>query len=328
MVPGRRCEMIPDNKLTRAARTALTQCLVVKEDEKVLIVANPETRRIAEALYKEGLKISPHTALLLYPKGTINGEEPPPLVADTMARSDVIIAPTVTSVTHTAARRRACKAGARMATMPGISEEFFVRGLSADYAEIQRITKMIHGYLDKAAVAHVTSPSGTDVVLDIRNPAVVSDGDLQTKGKCTNLPTGETELAPKNAKGVLVVDRCGEYITEPSKLELKDGHIVSYEGNPSGRRFKRLVEEAKTRDGNDNASFIAEFAIGTNKSAKVTGNVLEDEKVFGTCHFGFGNNMSYPGGRNASTLHIDTIVFKPTITLDGHTIMKNGKLTI
>ena len=320
--------MVTEKKLARAARTAFTQCLAVKETEKVLVVANPETQRIAEALYREGLKITPHTTLLLYPRGTINGEEPPELVAEAMTKVDVIVAPTVTSVTHTAARRRACKVGARMATMPGISEDFFVRGLSADYAEIQRITKKIHGYLDAASVAHVISPSGTDVVLDIRNPAVVSDGNLQDKGKCTNLPTGETELAPRNAKGVLVVDRCGDYITEPTGFELKDGHIVAFEGSPSGRRFKRLIEDAKKRDGNDNAAFIAEFAIGTNKSARVTGNVLEDEKVFGTCHFGFGNNMSYPGGRNASTLHIDAIVFKPTITLDGRTIMKAGKLTI
>ncbi len=320
--------MSDDKKLAKAAKTALTQCLALKETEKLLIVTNPETQRLGEALYKEGAKLCSQVALLLYPKGTINGEEPPPLVADAMAKSDVIVAPTVTSVTHTAARRRACKAGARMATMPGITEEFFIRGLNADYAEIQRITKKIHGYLDKAGIAHITSPSGTDLVVDTRNPAVVSDGNLQRKGMCTNLPTGETELAPKNAKGILVVDRCGDYITEPTRLELKDGHIVSYEGNPSGRRFKRLVEEAMKRDGNGNASFIAEFAIGTNKSAKVTGNVLEDEKVFGTCHVGFGNNMSYPGGRNASILHIDTIVFKPTITLDGHTIIKNGKLMI
>ena len=320
--------MNDDKKLARAARTALTQCLAVKENEKLLIVANPETQRIGEALYKEGLKLCAQVALLLYPKGTINGEEPPSLVADAMTKSDVIVAPTIMSITHTAARRRACKVGARMATMPGITEEFFVRGLNADYAEIQRITKKIHGYLDKAGVAHATSPSGTDLVVDIRNPAVVSDGNLQKKGMCTNLPTGETELAPRNAKGILVVDRCGDYITEPTRLELKDGHIVSYDGNASGRRFKRLIEEAKKRDGNDNASFIAEFAIGTNKSARVTGNVLEDEKVLGTCHIGFGNNMSYPGGRNSSTLHIDTIVFKPTITLDGHTIIKNGKLAI
>ncbi len=116
-------------KLARAARTALTQCLVLKPDEKLLVIVNPETRRIGEALYKEGLKITPQTLLMVYPKGTINGEEPPALVSEVMMKSDVIVAPTVMSVTHTAARRRACKLGARMATMPGITEDFFVRGL-------------------------------------------------------------------------------------------------------------------------------------------------------------------------------------------------------
>lgn len=320
--------MITDKKMARAARTALTQCLAVKENEKLLIVTNLENQRIGEALYNEGVKLGAQAALVFYPTGGMNGEEPPPLVADMMAKSDVIVAPTTMSITHTAARKRACKAGARMATMPGISEDFFVRGLSADYEEIQKLTKKVHGYLDKAKVAHVTSKSGTELVLDIRNRAVVSDGNLQKKGICTNLPTGETELAPKTARGRLVVDRCGEWITEPTLLELKDGHIVKYDGNPSGRRFKRLVETAMKRDGHDGASFVAEFAIGTNKSAKVTGLILEDEKVYGTCHVAFGDNTSYPGGKNPSTLHIDTIVFKPTITLDGKTIMKNGKLTI
>jgi leucyl aminopeptidase (aminopeptidase T) len=320
--------MISDKKMSRAAKTALTQCLGLKENEKLLIVTNPENQRIGEALYNEGVKLGAQAALLFYPKGTMNGEEPPQLISDAMYKSDVIIAPTVTSITHTAARRRACKGGARMATMPGITEDFFVRGLSADYEEIQKLTKKIHGYLDKAKVAHVTSPSGCDLVLDIRNKAVVSDGDLKKSGICTNLPTGETELAPKNAKGRLIVDRCGDWITEPTQLDLKDGYIVKFDSNASGRRFKRLIEQGMKRDNNNNAAFVAEFAIGTNKSAKVTGLLLEDEKVLGTCHVAFGDNTSYPGGKNPSTLHIDTIVFKPTITLDGRTILKKGKLAI
>ncbi len=319
--------MVSEKKLASAARVALIQCLGIEEGEKLLIVSNPEMSRISEALYREGVKLKAETALLYYPKGTINGEEPPPLVANAMLKSDVIIAPTVTSITHTQARRKACKAQSRMATMPGITEDFFVRGLNADYTEIQALCKKVHGLLDKAKVAHISSPSGCNLTLNIANKAVVSDGNLKAKGACSNLPTGESELAPKTANGVLVVDRCGEFITEPTSLEIKDGYIVNYEGNPSGRRFRRLVETSKKKDGNDNAAFIAEFAIGTNKKAKVTGVLLEDEKVYGTSHIAFGDNTSYPGGRNPSIQHIDTIIFKPTITLDGHVIMKTGKLT-
>lgn len=320
--------MISDRKMTNAANTVLTQCLGVRHGEKLLIVTNPEYRRISEALYAAGVKLGADTALLYYPKGKIHGEEPPPLIAEAMAKSDVVIAPTVASITHTTARRRACKGGARVATMPGITEEFFVRGLSADQTELMALTERVFKILDKATVAHVTSPSGCDLVLDVRNRAKVSDGNLKANGSFSNLPTGETELAPKNAKGILVADRCGDIITEPTELVIDGGRIVKFDGTASGRRFKRLIENAKKVDGTDNASFVAEFAIGTNKKAKITGVTLEDEKVYGTCHVAFGDNTSYHGGRNASVLHMDVIVFKPTIALDGHTIMKNGKLTL
>jgi len=320
--------MISDKRMSRAANTALSQCLAVREGERLLIVANPEYQRIGEALYAEGIKLGAETALLFYPKGTINGEEPPPLIASAMAKSDVVVAPTVASISHTTARRRACKAGARIATMPGITEDFFVRGLSANYDELMELTKRIHKLLNAAKVAHVTSPSGCNLVLDVRNAAIVSDGNLKTRGAFSNLPTGETELAPRTAKGILVADLCGEYITEATSFDIEKGHIVKFDGSATGRRFKRLVDKAKAKDSNDNASFVAEFAIGTNKKAKISGTVLEDEKVFGTCHVAFGDNTSYPGGKNSSGLHIDVIVLKPTIALDGRTIMKNGKLTI
>lgn len=320
--------MMSDKKMSRAAQTALTQCLGVRAGEKLLIVANPEFQRIGEALYTEGLRLGAQAALLYYPKSKTTGEEPPPLIASAMAKSDVVIAPTAESLAHTLARRHACKAGARVATMPGITEDFFVRGFSGDYHELATLTTRVHGLLDAANVAHVTSPSGCDLVLDVRNPAIVSDGNLKEPGSFSNLPTGETEVAPRTAKGILVADRCGDVITEPTVLQIDKGTIVSFDGNASGRRFKRLFEEARLRDGNDNGSTVAEFAIGTNKKARITGVVLEDEKAFGTCHVAFGDNTSYPGGKNPSVLHIDVTVLKPTIALDGQTIMKNGKLVV
>ncbi|MEE9270210.1 MAG: aminopeptidase [Candidatus Krumholzibacteria bacterium] len=320
--------MISDQKIARAARTALTQCLGVVEGEKLLVVANPELLRIGEALYREGIKLGAQAALLYYPKGELNGEEPPPLIAGAMAKSDVVIAPTVASITHTAARRKACRAGARVATMPGITEEFFVRGLSADYDDLIKLTDQVYQLLNSAKIARVTSPSGCDLVLDIRNRAKVSDGNLKDRGSFSNLPTGEAELAPRTAKGTLVADLCGEYITEPTEFIIDKGYIVKYQGNASGRRFRRLIEQGMKMDKNTNASFVAEFAIGTNKMAKLTGVVLEDEKVYGTCHVAFGDNTSYPGGKNPSTLHMDVIVKKPTIALDGRTIMKSGKLVV
>ena len=43
-------------------------------------------------------------------------------------RQDVVVAPTAQSLTHTNARIEAAKAGTRVATMPGITEEMFSKG--------------------------------------------------------------------------------------------------------------------------------------------------------------------------------------------------------
>ncbi len=69
---------------------------------------------------------------------------------------------------------------------------------------------------------------------------------------------------------------------------------------------------------------LAEFGIGTNPKAKLTGKVIEDEKVKGTVHFALGNDLSY-GGNNDIPLHLDGVIKEPTIIVDGQTIMVDGK---
>ena len=76
-----------------------------------------------------------------------------------------------------------------------------------------------------------------------------------------------------------------------------------------------------------NARNIAEFGIGTNDSAKLSGVILEDEKVKGTVHIALGNNVSM-GGKVNVPIHLDGVMKKPTVYLDNKILMKNGKLLI
>lgn len=315
--------------LLQPARTAIRQCMAVKHGESVLIVTNPEKSTIANALFYAALEVTPDVRMVSYPAGEMNGEEPPFWVTEEMIQADVILAPTVTSISHTEARRNASRIRrSRIATLPGITEEIFIRGLAADYDEIEKLSFKLKSYFDKAKTAKVTSPSGTDIIIELGNPADVSAGKMTNAGDFTNLPDGESETAPRSANGTLVVDRCGTYITEPTRLTFENGYLTSYENNESGQRFKALVERSMKLDGNNNASFIAEFAIGTNPTAQISGVVLEDEKVLGTCHIAVGDNTSYEGGHNSSTLHIDMIVFKPTIWFDDILIMKDGEVMV
>lgn len=316
-------------KLYKSAIITLKQCLVVKPDEKLLIVANPNLSSIAFALFEAGSELAGETRLIFYQNGDLNGEEPPVWVAEAMTQVDVVIAVTFKSISHTIARQRACNEfDVRIATMPGITEDVFIRGLSADYSQIEIISKKLQQKFDNHKKAYITSPSGTDLTVVLGNKSEICDGKITEHGAFSNLPDGEVGLAPCSANGIIVVDRCGDYITEPTYIKIKNGYLIEIENNSSGQRFQRLIDEAKSKDKNNNAEFIAEFAIGTNPEAKVSGIILEDEKVLGTCHFAFGNNTSYDGGRNYSIIHIDVIVFAPTIIFDSEIVMKKGNLIL
>ena len=61
--------------------------------------------------------------------------------------------------------------------------------------------------------------------------------------------------------------------------------------------------------------------------ARITGRILEDEKVMGTVHFAFGDNTTF-GGRVSVESHLDGIVMEPTIEVDEKIIMNRGVFTI
>ncbi|MBI3950174.1 MAG: hypothetical protein HY314_06945 [Acidobacteria bacterium] len=50
-----------------------------------------------------------------------------------------------------------------------------------------------------------------------------------------------------------------------------------------------------------------------------------DEKVMGTVHIAIGDNVSFGGQVHVSS-HLDGLLKKPTLEIDGHIIMRDGQL--
>lgn len=309
------------NKLEKAAKIAIEVCMGVKPSEKVLIVTDTPTEVIGDALFKASEKIADTTMIKIKPTGE-NGREPPKLVAYVMKKFDVILAPTKYSLTHTRARKNACKAGARVATLPGITKEIFERAVDIDYGKMSRLINKIGNLLDKADKVRITTNSGTDVFLDITGRKTERDDGLFTKsGMYGNLPAGEACMAPRETKtkGIIVIDRMGDTCKPKTKVLMRNGKAQEVERDPE---FKKKLWKYK------NARYVGELGIGTNPKAIVSGFVLEDEKVLGTCHLAFGSSFSYPGGKIKSDIHWDGILLRPTIWVDNKKIMDSGELLV
>jgi leucyl aminopeptidase (aminopeptidase T) len=125
--------------------------------------------------------------------------------------------------------------------------------------------------------------------------------------------------APVRAEGRIVIDslKINEEDMAPPGTE------VTIENNlaTSISEECRLAEAFREIK---NATNLAEMGIGTNPEATIIGNLLQDEKVMGTCHFAFGDNMSY-GGKTSSEIHWDAIIKRPTIRFDEKVIMEEGE---
>jgi len=315
--------------LHEAALIAARDCMGIQNHETVLVVSDALTRKIGQALFDVSQDLCREVFMLEMLPRSVNGEEPPELVTEAMKQVDVVIAPLSTSITHTNARRLACAEGARVGTMPGITEDIMVRTMRADYHKIARLTHQVRDILSAGKTVRVTSPAGTDLTLPIDGiNAIASTGLILERGSFGNLPSGEAYLMPQEGKaeGILVVDGSmagvGLITDEPIRITIVNGKAEKIEGGKEAA----LLEETVERIG-PLARNIAEFGVGTNDMAQVTGKILEDEKVKGTIHVALGNNISMGGTVNVP-FHVDGVVLKPTVYVDEVLLLKEGKLLV
>ncbi len=308
--------------IMRGIYRALTQSLGVKGKEEVVVVTDSKKEKIGRMFAYVSESLGASTTLLVTSPTSHHAEEPNRVVSRALQEADVFIAPTTHSLTYTKAVKEAVESGARGATLPMVTEDVIARAVDVDYRELKSITTKIMKHLKNAHIIKVTNRFGTLIRLNVADREwVVEDGDYTKKGRYGNLPAGQIYIAPKeyDAKGKIVFHSFRG--TGEGMVTIDGGKIVEFRGELGNK-----LRETLTPYG-ENALVLAKFGIGTNPAARVTGNVLEDEKVLGTVHFAFGSNVHF-GGTNEAPIHESVVVIEPTIEVDGKPIMVSGKVLI
>jgi leucyl aminopeptidase (aminopeptidase T) len=310
--------------LEQAVDTVIADCLGVAAGEDVLVVVDPETRELGDALRERAAATGADAVLALMDERADNGTEPPPPVAAALAAADVFVAPTTKSLSHTQARKAASDAGARGATMPGVTTDMLARVMAVDFAALRARSAVVARALSEADEAHVTCPRGSDLRLDLRGRDGISDdGDLSAPGAFGNLPCGEGFIAPAGGEGTVMASSLATIglASEPASLTVRDGRLAEANG-PEG---ERLLDALRAHG--DAGVNLAELGVGTNERATLTGNVLEDEKILGTVHVAFGASAGI-GGTVAVPIHLDVVVLDATLTVGGQPILEAGRLAV
>ena len=319
------------------ARSVVRTCLQIRREEDVLIITDPETAEVGQALYEEASRVTDRILLVMMPPTQKPGKEPPLPVSDIMRRLRVILIATKNSLSHTRARQQASKEGARVVSMPGINDELFESGgMTADYNALQRVISGMGAVFRRKRRVRVTTPSGTDVEFRTGSRWVLEDNVICNRpGQVSNLPAGKVFVLPNEGtmKGTIVVDGSweGGLLEEPLTFKVENGIVVEASGGELAKEIEGVFELAKSGlrgSKRDVVWTVAEFGIGMNpKALEIVGNKLEDQVVRGSAYFGFGDN-THLGGSARVGFHLRGVIRGPNVTLEETPLISEGNVAI
>lgn len=311
-----------------ACNVLLTTCSACQKDEKLLFVTDPSSYEVARMMWEAAAGF-PNKSMVMMDERTMHGQDPNPMVAAAMKAADVIFGATKFSLFHSQARRDAVAAGARFVNMVDYRPSMFESGgLFADFEKEGEKC----AYLGKAMAGNtitITTPRGTHFTSSIAGRKTVPQYARSLKpGESTSPPDIECAVCAVEgtANGIAYIDGSIPHpelglITDEIKLEIKDSKIDAITGGPQADTLARIMRDFN----DDNVYYVGELGVGLNSQCSLNGRMLEDEGCAGTMHFGCGSNTGFFGTIECP-IHLDLVFCKPTVAVDGKTIVQDGEV--
>lgn len=314
--------------LYEGVRKVVTVCAALKPKEKTLIITDDNKIEIAQVFRQVAKEVGAEAVLILMQPQTMGGQEPPETVAAAMYKADVIFGLTTHSLSQTEARVKATQQGARVVNIPDVQvSDLTSRMIEADFVALSPLVKKMADKLTLGRKFRVTTLSGTDFTFDGTGRKGHGLDALSHEPGTFRSMSVEANIGPLEgtAEGIIVIDGSLPAVgplDAPIHCKIEKGRIVEIKGGKKAAEFSELL--ASFND--PNIYMVGEVGIGLNPYAKLTGtSYLEDESAIGTCHIGFGTNLSQGGAIKAAG-HFDAILASPTIEMDGELLMKDGEI--
>ncbi len=326
-----------DELLAESAKMVVETCMDIRRGENVLIVCDPTTGEIGQALHAATIEKSERVLLIVMPKAKHHGEEPPSPVANLMRQQQVILAPTKYSLTHTKAIRQALRDGARVATMPGITVDMFTHGgMAADFNNVKKRISNLGPHFRRRRIVNVKSKLGTEITFEVnwREWKLDDNGICNRPKMLTNLPAGKAFIMPREGtmNGTLIINGSWDssLLDQNIELQIENGIVIDVKGGTIAanirQEFGEVAKKLRSKD-RENVWTVAEFGFGMNDQARMGGNVLEDEKRLGTCYFSIGDNTAL-GGNSAVGIHIPGVLTGANVWLDDSQVLQDGEFVL
>jgi leucyl aminopeptidase (aminopeptidase T) len=230
----------------------------------------------------------------------------------------------------------------RFLCLSGLNVDMMVRCIGrVNYPVLNEFMEKIADMTRNAEHVHVTNPSGSDVKFnmpktpdgkpDPNRPYTARVGYAKVPG--AHMMGGQIGGVPDldTINGTIVFDgsigpvpaTCG-ILEEPVRMTIEQGTIVEVEGGRQAREFEAFLKSFN----HPRMLKMAHFNYGFNPGAKLTGNTVEDERIWGCTQWGIGNldaRLFGPDGVPAPS-HTDGNCLNSSVWLDDKQILDNGKV--
>ena len=202
--------------------------------------------------------------------------------------------------------------------------------------DIPTLAELIHkvtAVTEAATHVKITSPAGSNIEFDNKKGREFGVADGLVEEGIAKMLIGQIGWAPDfdTINGVIVVDGsiCPDIgiVDAPVKIFCEKGKVTKVEGGSAAQQFDQWL---KSFD-DPNMFNVAHLCYGLGPYAKLSGDVCQDERVWGCIEWGFGNIGAcltipdIPEGIPAAS-HADVICLNSSVWLDGVQILDEGNI--
>ncbi|ATW28438.1 aminopeptidase [Candidatus Formimonas warabiya] len=219
----------------------------------------------------------------------------------------------------------------RFLCLPGMHVDVFVRLFAqVDHQALAAFLIKVTEMTKKAKKVRLTTLMGEDVEFENHPewPIGCDTGYAEVPG--TYQMAGQIGWSPNfdTVNGVIVFDgslvpQIG-IVSQPVKVYVENGTITKFEGGKEAKEWENFMRSFN----HPQMLRVSHVCYGFHPGAKLTGQIGEDERIWGCTQWGFGavaSDMVPPDGIPAPS-HTDGVTLNTSVWLDGQQITDNGRL--
>lgn len=321
-------------ELARSADFLVTEILQIQPGENIVLYADTATDpRVVQATAAAIYKIGAHPVSVWYQtRGDIDLPPPAPVEAAVLS-ADMGIEFAVAYLVHSEMWDKARKKGIPMKCLTGMNVDMMIRTINPDnYHKTVEFGRAYREVLDTVQSEYrITSPAGTDLTFKAYSPEerearaarfrARQDSQGRARGGMLSGQGGFSGDA-STATGTLVFDGAMwppsevAALDEPIVMKVQNGRVTEI---VSDHHEARIMKNWFAHFNNPDVYEFVHISTGYHPGVKrITGDIVEDERVFGAVEIGIG--LASP----ELPAHTDGVILNPSVYVDGVAVEENG----